>query len=85
MAAGQRLACRGQPFLEFGDDGRALRLADGKTFGRPVGVTVDPRGALLVADDLSNTLWRVTPAQAPAAATTPPPTPSQPAPEKTEL
>ena len=42
--------------------------ADGKTFGRPVGVTVDPRGALLVADDLSNTLWRVTPAAAPAAA-----------------
>nr|WP_314444285.1 sorbosone dehydrogenase family protein [uncultured Sphingomonas sp.] len=42
--------------------------ADGKTFGRPVGVTVDPRGALLVADDLSNTLWRVTPSggQAPA-------------------
>lgn len=37
--------------------------ADGKTFGRPVGVTVDPRGALLVADDLSNTLWRVTPAR----------------------
>lgn len=36
--------------------------ADGKTFGRPVGVTVDPRGALLVADDLSNTLWRIAPA-----------------------
>jgi glucose/arabinose dehydrogenase len=35
--------------------------ADGKTRGRPVGVTVDPRGALIVADDLSNTLWRVTP------------------------
>lgn len=35
--------------------------ADGKTRGRPVGVTVDPRGALLVADDLSNTIWRVTP------------------------
>lgn len=33
---------------------------DGKTRGRPVGVTVDPRGALLVADDLSNTIWRVT-------------------------
>ncbi len=33
---------------------------DGKTFGRPVGVTVDPRGALIVADDLSNTVWRVT-------------------------
>ena len=27
----------------------------------PVGVTVDPRGALIVADDLSNTVWRVTP------------------------
>lgn len=34
--------------------------ADGKTRGRPVGVTVDPRGALIVADDLSNTVWRVT-------------------------
>jgi len=36
--------------------------ANGKTFGRPVGVTVDPRGALIVADDLSNTIWRVVPA-----------------------
>jgi glucose/arabinose dehydrogenase len=35
--------------------------ADGMTFGRPVGVSVDPRGALIVADDLSNTIWRVTP------------------------
>ena len=33
---------------------------DGNTYGRPVGVTVDPRGALIVADDLSNTIWRVT-------------------------
>jgi len=40
---------------------------DGKTRGRPVGVTVDPRGALLVADDLSNTLWRVTLVNPPAA------------------
>ncbi|MDH5823641.1 sorbosone dehydrogenase family protein [Luteimonas sp. RD2P54] len=39
---------------------------DGKTRGRPVGVTVDPRGALIVADDLSNTVWRVTPAQSAA-------------------
>ena len=37
--------------------------ADGKTRGRPVGVTVDARGALIVADDLSNTIWRVTPAR----------------------
>ena len=36
--------------------------ADGKARGRPVGVTVDPRGALIVADDLSNTVWRVVPA-----------------------
>lgn len=34
---------------------------DGKTRGRPVGVTVDPRGALIVADDLANVIWRVTP------------------------
>src|SRR3546814_10165922 len=37
--------------------------ADGETFGRPVGVTVDPRGALIVADDLSNTVWRIMPLQ----------------------
>lgn len=35
--------------------------ADEKARGRPVGVTVDPHGALIVADDLSNTVWRVTP------------------------
>jgi glucose/arabinose dehydrogenase len=35
--------------------------ADGRTRGRPVGVTVDPRGALIVADDLSNTIWRIVP------------------------
>ncbi len=36
-----------------------FRDEDGKTRGRPVGVTVDPRGALIVADDLANTIWRV--------------------------
>ncbi|MGF0336092.1 PQQ-dependent sugar dehydrogenase [Ectopseudomonas toyotomiensis] len=36
-----------------------FRTEDGKTRGRPVGVTVDPRGALIVADDLANTIWRV--------------------------
>lgn len=29
--------------------------------GRPVGVVVDKTGALLVADDVGNTIWRVTP------------------------
>ena len=36
-------------------------VEDGKARGRPVGVTYDAaRGALWIADDLSNTLWRVT-------------------------
>ena len=34
--------------------------ADGKAQGRPVGVAMDPRGALLVADDVGNAVWRVT-------------------------
>ena len=38
---------------------------DGKAWGRPVGVAVDPRGALLVADDVGNAVWRVTRAPAP--------------------
>jgi glucose/arabinose dehydrogenase len=38
-----------------------FRGNDGMTRGRPVGVSVDPRGALIVADDLSNTIWRVAP------------------------
>jgi glucose/arabinose dehydrogenase len=29
--------------------------------GRPVGVAIDRKGALLVADDVGNTIWRVTP------------------------
>ncbi|WP_313053873.1 PQQ-dependent sugar dehydrogenase [Pseudomonas lopnurensis] len=37
-----------------------FRTSDDKTRGRPVGVTVDPSGALIVADDLANTVWRVT-------------------------
>jgi glucose/arabinose dehydrogenase len=32
----------------------------GEAYGRPVGVTLDGRGALLVADDVGNTIWRVT-------------------------
>ena len=37
--------------------------ADGEARGRPVGVAVDTRGALLVADDVGNTVWRVIPAR----------------------
>jgi len=40
-----------------------FREDDGTTYGRPVGVTVDPRGALIICDDLANIVWRVTPAR----------------------
>ncbi|MES1945696.1 L-sorbosone dehydrogenase [Salinisphaera sp. C84B14] len=33
---------------------------DGKTRGRPVGVSVTPDGAVIVADDLTNAVWRIT-------------------------
>ena len=32
---------------------------NGDAMGRPVGVAIDKRGALLVADDVGNTVWRV--------------------------
>ncbi len=32
---------------------------DGGAYGRPVGVALDGRGGLLVADDVGNTVWRV--------------------------
>jgi glucose/arabinose dehydrogenase len=35
--------------------------ADGEAQGRPVGVKIDKQGALLVADDVGNAVWRVTP------------------------
>jgi glucose/arabinose dehydrogenase len=35
---------------------------DGEAYGRPVGVAVDRKGAVLVADDVGNVVWRVTPA-----------------------
>ncbi|MGA0605212.1 PQQ-dependent sugar dehydrogenase [Phenylobacterium sp. VNQ135] len=47
---------------------------DDKIQGRPVGVTVDMRGALLVADDVGGVVWRV----APAGAVAPPPAPGAP-------
>ncbi len=33
--------------------------AEGNAFGRPVGVALDKTGALLVADDVGNAIWRV--------------------------
>jgi len=41
--------------------------AAGEAQGRPVGVRIDRQGALLVADDVGNAVWRVTPAARAAA------------------
>lgn len=75
----------GQPAGDPIDFVSGFLTEDGNTRGRPVGVTVDPRGALIVADDLSNTIWRVTPDQperaaAPPAAAEPAAGEGQPAP-----
>ena len=35
-------------------------IKNGKAQGRPVGVAIDSRGALLIADDAANVVWRVT-------------------------
>ena len=35
---------------------------EGHAYGRPVGVAVDKAGAILLADDVGNMIWRVTPA-----------------------
>ena len=32
---------------------------EGNAWGRPVGVAVDSKGGLLVADDVGNAIWRV--------------------------
>jgi glucose/arabinose dehydrogenase len=34
--------------------------SNGHALGRPVGVVLDKQGALLVADDVGNIIWRVT-------------------------
>jgi glucose/arabinose dehydrogenase len=55
------------PFVNGNPDGPMETIlsgfvtADGKAMGRPVGVTIDRTSALLVADDVGNTVWRVTP------------------------
>ncbi|WP_222909397.1 PQQ-dependent sugar dehydrogenase [Pseudomonas sp. DNDY-54] len=50
----------GRPSGEPVDFVTGFRTDEGKTRGRPVGVTVDPKGAVIVADDLANVVWRVT-------------------------
>jgi glucose/arabinose dehydrogenase len=44
---------------EYQDFLTGFVVSDGEVWGRPVGVTVASDGALLVSDDASNTIWRV--------------------------
>ena len=39
----------------------------GDAYGRPVGVAVDSSGAILVADDVGDVIWRISPLSTPAA------------------
>ena len=50
---------------------------NGDAMGRPVGVAIDKQGALLVADDVGNVIWRVaaSPAVAGSSPGAPRPTP----------
>jgi glucose/arabinose dehydrogenase len=52
------------PFDGAGPSGPPVDVVSGflhgdQAYGRPVGVTLDERGALMVADDVGNTIWRV--------------------------
>jgi glucose/arabinose dehydrogenase len=49
----------GQPSGPARDVLGGFLSADGEAFGRPVGVALDTQGALLVADDVGNVVWRV--------------------------
>ena len=44
---------------EYEDFVTGFVTPDGNVWGRPVGVTVAPDGSLLISDDGSNTIWRV--------------------------
>jgi glucose/arabinose dehydrogenase len=54
------------PFTQGKPSGKAQDVVtgflnnDGQARGRPVGLAVDRSGALLIADDVGNTVWRVT-------------------------
>ena len=53
------------PFRDGRPAGRPLEVLGGflspdkEAYGRPVGVAIDQRGGLLVADDVGNAVWRV--------------------------
>jgi len=49
----------GQPAGEPMDVLTGFLNAEGQAQGRPVGVAIDSQGAVLVADDAGNTIWRI--------------------------
>lgn len=49
----------GQPAGDPVDVLSGFLSRDGNAYGRPVGVALDKQGALLVADDVGNVVWRV--------------------------
>lgn len=59
------------PFAHGRPDGMPRNIltgfltSDSHAHGRPVGLAIDKTGSLLVADDLGNTVWRVSSAAAP--------------------
>jgi glucose/arabinose dehydrogenase len=61
------------PFKDGKPEGKAEDVVTGflseneDARGRPVGVAIDKSGALLIADDVGNTVWRVTPSGQTAA------------------
>ena len=65
------------PFADGRPDGQAVDVLtgfvneDGDARGRPVAVVLDRRGGLLVADDVGNAVWRVTPAKGAAGTSVP--------------
>ncbi len=56
------------PFADGRPNGKPIEVLtgfvdkNGDALGRPVGVAIDKAGALLVADDVGNVIWRVRPA-----------------------
>jgi glucose/arabinose dehydrogenase len=60
------------PFTDGQPSGAPVDVLNGflspkdEALGRPVGVAIDKRGALLVADDVGDAVWRVSAANTPA-------------------
>jgi glucose/arabinose dehydrogenase len=50
----------GEPTGEYEDFVTGFVVNDASAWGRPVGVTVTPDGALYVSDDAGGTIWRIT-------------------------